>query len=286
MTRAVVATRSCARAFHHCTGARPTAREDSAVPAVQQGQPGRRARRAVPRLAVPGAQDVQPADDLVAIWRTSEASGFRTTGPPSRSWMLRPFHAAGSTSSPPASRSGLVPEPYRDWVSAASTRRSSRRGRSSTEPRPSSRPRPPRTRRWSRRSTTTSPRPLRVRGLRDRALEHAGEGVGELRRHAAVRRRGPRAYGWYHLGPDTDRIRLEWSLEAKLYAPDNGAGVKETSRLISRLRHRELGVFVTTGYVGKQAYEEIRGDHSRSWLSAAATSSSYSNDTGTRHRQP
>ncbi len=71
---------------------------------------------------------------------------------------------------------------------------------------------------------------------------------------------GRDAYGWYHLGPDRDRIRLEWSLEAKLYAPGNGAGVKETSRLISRLRHREFGVFVTTGYVAKQAYEEIRGD--------------------------
>jgi hypothetical protein len=71
---------------------------------------------------------------------------------------------------------------------------------------------------------------------------------------------GRDAYGWYYVGPDTDRIRLEWSLEAKLYAPGNGAGVKETSRLISRLRHREFGVFVTTGYVGKQAYDEIRGD--------------------------
>src|SRR5947209_16741596 len=71
---------------------------------------------------------------------------------------------------------------------------------------------------------------------------------------------GRDAYGWYHLGPESDRIRLEWSLEAKLYAPGNGAGVKETSRLISRLRHREFGVFVTTGYIGQQAYEEIRGD--------------------------
>jgi hypothetical protein len=71
---------------------------------------------------------------------------------------------------------------------------------------------------------------------------------------------GRDAYGWYHLGPQTDRIRLEWSLEAKLYAPDNPAGIKETSRLISRLRHREFGIFVTTGYIGKQAYEEIRGD--------------------------
>jgi hypothetical protein len=71
---------------------------------------------------------------------------------------------------------------------------------------------------------------------------------------------GRDAYGHYYVGPEPDRVRLAWSLEAKLYAPSNGAGVKETSRLISRLRHREFGVFVTTGYVGKQAYEEIRGD--------------------------
>jgi hypothetical protein len=71
---------------------------------------------------------------------------------------------------------------------------------------------------------------------------------------------GRDAYGWYHVGPVTDRIRLEWSLEAKLYAPGNGVGVKGTSRLISRLRHREFGVFVTTSYIAKQAYEEIRGD--------------------------
>jgi hypothetical protein len=71
---------------------------------------------------------------------------------------------------------------------------------------------------------------------------------------------GRDAYGWYFIGPKQDRIKLEWSLEAKLYALGSGAGVKETSRLISRLRHREFGVFVTTSYVGKQAYEELRGD--------------------------
>jgi hypothetical protein len=61
-------------------------------------------------------------------------------------------------------------------------------------------------------------------------------------------------------GPDADQIRLEWSLEAKLYAPTTSAGVKDVARLISRLRHREFGVFVTTSYVGRQAYEELRGD--------------------------
>ena len=32
------------------------------------------------------------------------------------------------------------------------------------------------------------------------------------------------------------------------------------SRLTSRLRYRDLGFFVTTSYVGKQAYDEIRSD--------------------------
>jgi hypothetical protein len=37
-------------------------------------------------------------------------------------------------------------------------------------------------------------------------------------------------------------------------------GVRETSRLISRLRHREFGVLVTTSALDKQAYEEVRSD--------------------------
>jgi hypothetical protein len=37
------------------------------------------------------------------------------------------------------------------------------------------------------------------------------------------------------MGARTGRA-LEWSLEAKLYAPGTSAGVKETSRLIRRAR--------------------------------------------------
>jgi restriction endonuclease Mrr len=32
------------------------------------------------------------------------------------------------------------------------------------------------------------------------------------------------------------------------------------SRLIARLRHRQFGVFVTTSYFARQAYEEVRAD--------------------------
>lgn len=71
---------------------------------------------------------------------------------------------------------------------------------------------------------------------------------------------GRDAVGLYSLGPFGDRIHLDFSLEAKCYAPTSSCGVGHTKRLISRLRHRQFGVFVTTSYVGKQAYEELRED--------------------------
>ena len=77
---------------------------------------------------------------------------------------------------------------------------------------------------------------------------------------------GRDAIGRFRLGIDEDPIYAEFSLEAKCYQPPfrttkgNPIGVKETSRLISRIRNRQFGVLVTTSYVGKQAYGEIRGD--------------------------
>jgi hypothetical protein len=59
---------------------------------------------------------------------------------------------------------------------------------------------------------------------------------------------------------DSDGIYADFALEAKAYAEDNGVGVKETSRLISRLRHRQFGVIVTTSYISPQAYQELRAD--------------------------
>ncbi len=71
---------------------------------------------------------------------------------------------------------------------------------------------------------------------------------------------GRDAVGHYSLGPSGDRIHLDFALEAKCYAPATGVGVKDLARLISRLRHRQFGVFVTTSFVGRQAYQELRAD--------------------------
>jgi hypothetical protein len=66
--------------------------------------------------------------------------------------------------------------------------------------------------------------------------------------------------GSYRIGSEDDNIDLEFALEAKCYEPTKGAGIRETSRLISSLKHGEFGVFVNTSYVSQQAYEEIWED--------------------------
>ncbi|WP_252697923.1 restriction endonuclease [Natronosalvus vescus] len=71
---------------------------------------------------------------------------------------------------------------------------------------------------------------------------------------------GRDAIGTYHIGSIGDSVDVEFALEAKCYKPSTGVGVHDTSRLISRLRHRQFGVFVTTSYVRKSAYEEIKQD--------------------------
>lgn len=71
---------------------------------------------------------------------------------------------------------------------------------------------------------------------------------------------GRDAVGDYLLGPRSDPVAVEFALEAKCYSAVNGVGVRETSRLISRLRHRQFGVLVTTSHLDRQAYREIRED--------------------------
>jgi hypothetical protein len=71
---------------------------------------------------------------------------------------------------------------------------------------------------------------------------------------------GRDAMGTYHIGRESTGISVDFALEAKCKALGSGSGVKETSRLISRLRHRQFGVFVTTSYVVEQAYKEIMDD--------------------------
>ncbi|KUO74505.1 MAG: hypothetical protein APF77_18410 [Clostridia bacterium BRH_c25] len=72
---------------------------------------------------------------------------------------------------------------------------------------------------------------------------------------------GRDALGRYKIGFENEKLFIDCALEAKLYDPyGNGVGVKSTSRLISRIKHRQFGVLVTTSYIGAQACQEIRED--------------------------
>ncbi len=70
---------------------------------------------------------------------------------------------------------------------------------------------------------------------------------------------GRDALGRYKIGPLDGSIHVEFAMEAKCKGFDNGSGVKET-RLVSRLRHWQFGIFVTTSYVSEQAYRELKED--------------------------
>ena len=66
--------------------------------------------------------------------------------------------------------------------------------------------------------------------------------------------------GKYRIGLSTSGIEIEFALEAKRFGIQNAVGVKETSRLISRLKHRQFGIFVTSSFIGDQAYKEMIED--------------------------
>ncbi len=71
---------------------------------------------------------------------------------------------------------------------------------------------------------------------------------------------GRDAIGQLRVGTGPSGILIDFALEAKCYTPPTAVGVKDMSRLISRLRYRQFGVIVTTSCVDLQAYKEIKED--------------------------
>lgn len=74
---------------------------------------------------------------------------------------------------------------------------------------------------------------------------------------------GRDALGFYSInaGSKTNHpLIIDCALEAKCYNSNNSVGVREMSRLISRIRYRQFGILITTSYVDKQAYKEVLED--------------------------
>ncbi|WP_420588314.1 restriction endonuclease [Bacterioplanoides sp.] len=216
-------------------------------------------------LAVPGAQILGPDEDLVAIWRAKGAdnrrfqnykSTFTVLDVPEikREW-LNDIKEGKTVSSPHA------PKVWLDWVK--SRKYSPLQATHSLEIRTKDQQLP---------QTPEDQKVLDLiyetykenpHGFEKCAVEIARLMMPNIKECDVTRpwRDGGRdATGSYRLGEGVCGIDVELALEAKCYKSNSGVGVKELSRLISRLRHRQFGILVTTSYLGNQAYHELKED--------------------------
>jgi Restriction endonuclease AspBHI N-terminal/Restriction endonuclease len=213
-------------------------------------------------VLAPGAAELTADEDLVAVWRNRQGKRFQNyrakftvldiaTAP--RAWLTDVL--AGDP------LSDNCPAPWRRWVAgrhyeALISTRIEYRSPQDQQPRDQA-GRQILDRVYSHFAT----RPTEFEQFAAHLWQMADGHVGTYEVTRATADGGRDAIGEYLIGPATDPVRVTFALEAKLYNPSGGGvGVKEVSRLISRLRHRQFGVLVTTGHVAIQAYREIRTD--------------------------
>ncbi|WZF90618.1 restriction endonuclease [Marinobacter metalliresistant] len=217
-------------------------------------------------LAVPGAQNLGPDDDLVAIWRSKGPDNFRFQNYKSiftildvpvisRKW-LNDVKAGNAVSSSHAPRLWL------EWVSGR--RYSPLYAPHSIDIRNKEQQLPKTAEDYNILSLLHEKYQDNPIGFEAAAVEISRlfmPDIGHCEITRPWRDGGRDAVGAYRIGLGRSAIEVEFALEAKCYAPNGkGVGVRELSRLLSRLRHRQFGVLVTTSYLATQAYRELKED--------------------------
>jgi hypothetical protein len=75
-----------------------------------------------------------------------------------------------------------------------------------------------------------------------------------------VRDGGRDVIAQYRVGHELHQVLLSAFIEAKHWNPKDAVGVKPMMRLLSRIKHRDLGIFVTTSYFENQVQKELIED--------------------------
>lgn len=212
-------------------------------------------------LAVPGASDLDASEELVAIWRIAGGSRFQNyrarftvldAPTVSRTWIDSIIGGQRDDR--------FAPEAWRRWI--RSGRRTPLIANRSLE--------------W-RNSREQLPQDHEGKAIihalqshfarRPHVFEHCAAAIAKLMIPDIAtldvtrpsRDGGRDAIGQMRLGRGASAILVDFALEAKCYTT-RAVGVRDMSRLISRLRHRQFGVLVTTTCVDRQAYKEIKED--------------------------
>ncbi|MEV0726347.1 restriction endonuclease [Micromonospora purpureochromogenes] len=213
-------------------------------------------------LLAPGGPTLAADDDLQAIWRSTAGMRFQNyrsrftvldEGVIPRAW-LRDVLAGNALSS-------NCPSVWREWVQGRSYRPMAAPTTKVVRSRLDQAPRGEVDRQiLAELHGYFSSNPYNFEHCAVELWRMVAPATGSVDVTRASRDGGRDAVGVYEIGPPTDRISIDFALEAKCYGPTNSVGVSEMSRLISRIRHRNFGVFVTTSHFNKQAYEEVRLD--------------------------
>lgn len=216
-------------------------------------------------LAVPGTSYLSRGEDLVAIWRVTKGERFQNyralftildTGAISGDWVREVFATKELNLS-----DSRVPKEFLEWIKTrkykALTAERDKSARSISEQLPKS-------------GISEELLTCILNYCKDDpySFEPIAAAIWKLSclqpmEYELTRRYrdgGRDAVGYLSLGPLSDPIKVSFALEAKCYSFTNRVGVKDTSRLISRIKQREFGVLVTTSAVDTQAYKEIRQD--------------------------
>lgn len=214
-------------------------------------------------LAAPGAEGLTASDDLVAVWRIKGTSRFTNYKARftvlreqhiNRDWLVDLVNGAAST------ESKHCPKTWKKWIATGFYDALVAVRPRHPRPKSDQLPRDP----FEREILRTI-----FEDLDDREFEFAAAELIrfmdnkfiELEVTPRSRDGGRDVVGRYRVGHDLHQVHLAVCVEAKKWQEGSGVGVKPMARLISRLKHRDIGVFVTTSYFDSQVQEELIEDN-------------------------
>jgi hypothetical protein len=214
-------------------------------------------------LAAPGAQGVSAFEDLVAVWRVKDRNRFqnyRALFTILREDLVQKAWLEDMVNGVSPSVSSHCPSAWHKWVNSGLYDELSCERKLEPRSKEQQLPQTPKERETLARVT---------RSFTDREFEFAAVEIvqlmdprfSEFTVTRRVRDGGRDATGWYRVGHENHQIQLSAILEAKLWREESDVGVKPMSRLISRIKYRDIGVFVTTSCFNKQVQQELVDDN-------------------------
>jgi hypothetical protein len=213
-------------------------------------------------LAVPGTTDLRQTEDLVAVWKTSRGRRFQNyrakftildTPVVTRKWIIDIVQRSPRTeSAPPALREWLESRRYTPLRAVRSVEYRNKLEQLPQEPEGVSVIRVI--------HSYFKDRPTDFEKCAAALARMLLPDIASLDLTRPSRDGGRDGVGRFRIGSGPGSILVDFALEAKCYGSSESVGVRQASRLISRLRHRQFGILVTTSYLDVYAYKEIKED--------------------------